>query len=252
MKHSFLPAFLVSLGIVLLIIFLGWFGFLKGLQDTIAVSFFSLDNVFSSKQSSSELDTLKKEIVVLQTQLAKDQIAMNDNTALRDQFHSTVLPSTFLLPGRIVGKSGLASQDFFIVDKGEKNSVGAGMVVVYQDNLVGQIAQTTNYFAKVDTVTNPDISFSAQDLTSHALGVIRGKGNGQILLDNVLLSDTIKNGDLVVTTGNQDIHGKGYPPNLVVGKIVSIEKNPSALFQTAQIQSFLSFSSLYMVFIKVQ
>ena len=85
-----------------------------------------------------------------------------------------------------------------------------------------------------------------------AQGLIKGQGNGQIVLDNVLLSEKIENGDLVVTGGTKDIEGIGLPPDLVIGKIYALQKNPSALFQKAEVKSFIDSVQLSTLFIITQ
>ena len=66
---------------------------------------------------------------------------------------------------------------------------------------------------------------------------------------NFVLSDKFEKGDVVVTKGNIDEQGNGIPPDLIVGKIISVHKNPSALFQTAEIESLVNVSRLDTVFI---
>ena len=68
-------------------------------------------------------------------------------------------------------------------------------------------------------------------------------------LDNVLLSENIKVGDIVTTKGDITLKRIGYPPDLIVGKIMSVDKNPSSLFQKARVESFVNLNKLYMVFI---
>lgn len=73
-----------------------------------------------------------------------------------------------------------------------------------------------------------------------------------MILDNVLLSETLKVGDVVLTNGDIDQNGKGLPPDLIVGKITSVDKNPSALFQKADVVSFVDFSKLSTLFVQIQ
>ena len=70
-----------------------------------------------------------------------------------------------------------------------------------------------------------------------------------MVLDNVVLSDTIENTDLVETKGDVDANGNGYPPHLIVGKILSVNKKTSALFQSALVGSLVDVSKLDVVFV---
>ncbi len=73
-----------------------------------------------------------------------------------------------------------------------------------------------------------------------------------MLLDNVLLSEQLNVSDIIVSKGDIDTEGKGFPRNLVVGRVTSIEKKPSALFQTARVKSNLDMSKLSLVFVITQ
>jgi cell shape-determining protein MreC len=57
---------------------------------------------------------------------------------------------------------------------------------------------------------------------------------------------------LVLTNGDVGLNGSGFPPDLIVGKITSIEKKPSALFQKAEVESFLDFSKITAVFVIIK
>ncbi len=120
--------------------------------------------------------------------------------------------------------------------------------------LVGKIVTTSEYLSKVQLTTNIASSFTVKTLpfkkeTPEALGIVRGIGNGELLLDNVLLSDMLTIGDMVVTKGDISEKGIGYPANLVVGKIVSVDKKSSELFQSARIRNLIDFSKLSVVFL---
>ena len=121
---------------------------------------------------------------------------------------------------------------------------------VLKDNLVGKIAKTSDFFSQVILVTNPSSQFAAKTIQG-VLGVVKGEGNQDMILDNVLLSDSLEKGNFVVTTGDLALDGSGIPPNLVVGKITSVDKNPSSLFQQGKLESLIDFSKISEVFVVV-
>lgn len=69
------------------------------------------------------------------------------------------------------------------------------------------------------------------------------------MLDNVVLAEGLEKDDLVSTKGDTDENGLGFPPDLVVGKIVSVNKKASNLFQSADIRSLVDFNKLETVFV---
>lgn len=192
------------------------------------------DKNLSVVVQNSEIEKLKKE-----------------NSALRDQFQTPNPKSYNLLPAQIIGAPsfipGVTIPTNFILDKGEQDNIKVSLAVVFKNNLIGKIIQTSSNLSKAEVIVNNSSSFTAKT-QGDVLGVIKGDGK-TMTFDNVLLSENIKVGDIVTTKGDISIKGIGYPPDIIVGKIMSIDKNPSSLFQKARVESFVDFSKLSMVFI---
>ncbi len=176
-----------------------------------------------------------------------------DNKALRDQFETTFVNPSNLIPATIVGSPafipGVTFPENLIVQKGEVDGVKKGQLVIYKDNLVGKVTEVSGNYSKITLLTNQAFSLTAQTVLTNAIGVAKGQGSGEVMLDNVVLSDALNVGDLVKTKGDLNIKGEGVSPNLILGKIISINKNPSSLFQTAKVKTLLDFSHLSTVFI---
>ncbi len=199
------------------------------------------------------MQQLKEENQQLLVQKAEFEKLKADNKALRDQFQTASPPSVNLLPARIIGISqfipGITSFDQIILDKGSAEGVRLGYAVADGQNLLGKVTDISFHRCQVELVSNKNFSFTAQTAETNASGVIKGQGGGDILLDNVLLSGALKISDVVVTKGDQTIEGIGLPPDLIVGKIVSIDKKASSLFQSAKIKSPVDIASLSLIFI---
>lgn len=202
----------------------------------------------------SELDKAKQQIAQLQAENAKLQVIAQDNKALRDQFQTTNPAQQNVIPAEIVGMPqfipGVSSPEGFIITA--TNGMKIAMPIVYKNILLGEITAIKGNYAKVSLVSTDAISFTAKTAQTDAVGIVKGQGNGQILFDNVLLSDSLKIGDTIVTTGETTFEGQGIPPGLIVGKITSIDKNPSSLFQKASIQMLVDITKLSTVFALTQ
>lgn len=207
------------------------------------------------KKIEDENRTLKK-------QLVERDVLLKDMQALKDQFQTAYPRSQNLLPARIVGAPrfipGVTQPEQFIINRGKQDGVKIQQAVVFEDNLLGKIIEVSENLAKIDVVTNASFSSTAKVLPAGrqvsktgAIGVIKGKGNGEMILDNILLEDVLSVSDIVVTRGDIDLHGDGIPKDLIVGTIISVDKKPSALFQTAKVKSVLDISTLSTVFVVI-
>lgn len=254
-KTYILPFTLVILALIGCLLFIsskGWLGFF---ENSLQLSFFSVGGFFHPNLSpKNEIDKLRAQNAQLTQELADKERLNNDNKALRDQFDTATFPTISLLPARVVGQPTALPNVIFpeeiVLDKGEKAGIEKDMIVVVKDNGIGQVIQVSDYFAKVKLTTSKTFALSGKDSATGAVGVIKGQGSGNIILDTVLLSDTLHVGDIIVSQGSQDISGKGFPPDIIIGKITGVEKNPSDLFQEAQVVPLLDLSRLSTVFIR--
>lgn len=175
-----------------------------------------------------------------------------DNNALRDQFQTQETAPFSLLPSHIIGAPqflpGVGSPEDIVLDQGSTSGVKIGQAVVYKTNLIGMVMQVRPTASLVKLVSASGISFPAKTNGTNALGVLKGAGNGTMVLDNVVLADQLQVGDLVVTALGSRLDGVNTA-GLIVGKITSIEKNPSSLFQRASVASLLNITKLPLVFV---
>ena len=250
-KNYILAYGLLSLFFIACLLFIGVRGGLGFLQNAFQVSFFGITKLFPN--TTSQDTSLKAENISLTQQLSNMKTLQADNKALRDQFENQTFSPSRLLPARIVGQPSVIPNmiypEEFIVDAGKKAGVEKGDVVVVKDTAIGQIQEVSEYFAKVMLTTSKNFALSGKDQNSNAAGVVKGVGNGEIVFDAVLLSDTLKVGDLVVSSGSQDMSGRGFPPDILIGKITGVEKNPSSLFQSARLSPVITIQKLHTVFI---
>lgn len=245
-KKNFFPVFLGLFIISALLFFLSTNGFLSGFrgfleQSVLPIRTFTF-GIFH-KTDNSDTAKLKEENIRLTSELVDKITQDKENKALRDQFQTAYPSAKNLLPAKVIG---LQSGEL-IIDKGTKDTVKKGMIVVFKNNLIGNIAKTSENLSVVTVITNTK-NLTAETLKTESIGVVKPLGGG-LILDNVDLGENLEKGDLVVTKGDLDSEGKGNPSDLVIGKIVSINKKASNLFQSASVVSVVDFSKLEMVFV---
>lgn len=201
---------------------------------------------------SGEIKRLKAENLVLVKKIADEQKLASENQALHDQFLASNPKNLNLLPSHVVGAPrfipGVSLPETYTLDVGTKDGVKVGNAVIFKDNLVGRVEQTTSTLSQVILIVSPNFKFTAKT-ASGTLGIVKGEGNDDIIFDNVLLSDKLTASDLVVTSGDLRVDSSGLPSDLIIGRITSVEKAPSDIFQKGKLQSFLDLSKLQTVFV---
>lgn len=209
----------------------------------------------------SELEKLREENKALTERLGKMDVLKKENNALKDQFQITVPKSSDLIPARVIGTPqfipGLSALETFILDQGLTSGVKKGQAVIVKNQLIGKVLRVSPSLSVVDLLTTEGFTLTAKTVPcpkckerpTQTLGVLKGKGTDEMVLDNVVLSEKIEKDDIVMTKGDVSEEGIGIPPDLIVGTVISVEKKSSELFQVARVKSLLNFSSLSTVFI---
>lgn len=261
-REKFFLVFFIFLFLSVIVLGLSFFGKLSGIlpfleKETSFVPKISY-GLFQSLPFVSEsrkIKELKEQNLDLIAKLVDQERLRRENAALLDQFQ-TQKPKVYnLLLAKTVGAPGfipgVTTPSSLILDKGEKDFVAVGNIVISKNNLVGKVTKVSFYLSKVDLITKPSVAFPAKTMEESS-GVVRGAGEDKMTLDNVLSSQNLKIGDLVLAKGDVNLEGIGIPPDLIVGKIKSIERIPTALFQRAEVKSLIDFNNLSIVFILVQ
>jgi len=135
-----------------------------------------------------------------------------------------------------------------VIDHGENQKIKSGMAVIVGHNLIGKIGRVTPNFSQVILTVNSEFVTLAKTSDTATPGVAHGDSDF-ILLDRVSVNDTVNNSTFLLTAGDMNSSGLGIPPELVIGKIVSVNKSPSLPFQTAKIQADIDFGRLETVFV---
>ena len=240
---------------ILLFIFsrVGWLDGVEGVLQSIFLPVQRTTDGFFRRGDTRESGKLRDENMILRAELAKMKALEKDNSALRDQFAQNYPKSERLMPANVIGMPaflpGVSSVEEIIIDKGSGDGVKVGEVVVFKDILIGRVVRVSPHLSVVDVISHKGISFTAETSGTSVLGVFSGRGGGKMVFENVLLSDKLEKGDMVISKGGVGVNGDGVPPGLVVGKIVSVNKKASSLFQSAEVESPVDVSRLRLVFV---
>ncbi|MGZ3457252.1 MAG: rod shape-determining protein MreC [Archangium sp.] len=127
---------------------------------------------------------------------------------------------------RIIGVNPVAKLLSVRINRGESDGVYRGMSVVTPDGIVGQVVRTTGGWADVALVTDLQSRVGVRVQRSRARGTAAGAGKGPLRLENMLRTEDVQEGDLIITSGTDGV----YPPGLVVGKVTHLEKTEHGMF----------------------
>ncbi len=190
-------------------------------------------------QLESENSSLRTQIVQLQQQLREADVLYALLDFARDR------PENRYVASAVIGRDPSPFLHYVIIDHGSDDGLRHGMPVVTERGLVGRVDAVTAGAARVQLVTDPA---SAVNVRLEAAGVealLSGSITGDVTLEMVPPDATLQTGDLILTSGL----GGNYPPDVVVGQVLTPRKTSTELFQSASVQPAVDFTSLRAVLV---
>ena len=189
-----------------------------------------------TRQQNVELARKNRE---LRAQLVAVNETRLENERLKKLLDFVEADPRKVLPALVVAEDASSWARTIVIDKGGKHGVHEGQPVVVAEGIVGRVIKSAATSSRVLLVT--DASSSVASLIQHnrTRGVSRGNGQG-LDLEYALRDALIEKGDLVVTSGM----GGVFPKGLVVGRVVTAQRNEFGLFQQIELQPAVDFSRL--------
>ena len=183
---------------------------------------------FSSQvQLQRENDALREK----QLQAAKDLVTLEALAAENAQLRRLIGARERLPRKSTLAEILYAGRDPFsrkvIIDKGGKGDIQAGLPVVDDVGVIGQVTRVYPLLAEVTLITDKDHAIPVQVVRNGLRAVAYGAGDGATLdLRFMAANVDILNGDVLVTSGIDGI----YPPGIPVAKVARIERDAAYAF----------------------
>lgn len=196
-----------------------------------------------NEQLVSEINKLKKE-----NRSIEDYKAENDRlTALLGLKESMAQYET--TAARIVAYEPDNWYETIVINKGEKDGIKIGNVVVAGDGVVGQIAEAGTNWARVSAIINMDNAVGVRIVRTGDIAITEGDvtlcRDGLCKMTFMSKDSSVIVGDIVETSGLGGI----YPSGMTVGKVREIFSDNSGTLQYAVIEPSVDFDNLHEVLV---
>lgn len=149
------------------------------------------------------------------------------------------------LAARVVGKEPSYWYQTIVVDRGKKDDVLEGMIVLAPGGVVGQVIHTAEHYSKILLAIAPSSAIDAMIQKNRVRGIIKGAGENGYILQYVLKNADVEVGDHIVTAGI----GGLFPAGIPIGRVSKIQKKQRGMFQEIEVQPDIDFQKLEFVFI---
>ena len=190
----------------------------------------------------SQIDRLRDDNSRLQTE--NDRLTL-ENVRLREQAIVGQQAERLLalqrtvpyesVPAPVIARDPAGILHSIVLGIGTDDGVKVGHVVLSDQGLVGRVSEVGANYSKVLLVTDSSSVVSALVQGSRATGIVRGQFGDSLIMDWLLQTEPVKEGDVVITAGlgiGDELRSL-YPKGLVIGKIAQIQSAEAAAYNRA-------------------
>lgn len=225
--------------------------FTSNISYNISDKFTDVKDYFYLKQ---ENELLKKQVLELKDENRKYENIIGQKDYLKDQYELAEKTNYKLTQAKVVGKEPGNYFDVFIIDKGSKDGVKTGGIVIQGvqmdkglvvEGLVGKVTDVGDNWSKVVTIVDELSSIAFKTLRTQEGGILSGDRNsnlGGYLFDEE--ANVIK-GDKLYTSGI----GGTFIENLYIGEVEEITNEDADMMKGLKVNPAINFKKIYDVFI---
>lgn len=210
-----------------------------------------LSSLLSGDAVREKYDGLEKENQKLLSEISSLKKTLSENWAGGEIAKNTADNSFDTVLTNVIGLD--IPNDFILINKGLNDGISENMPVISsQKILFGKVFKVYKNFSQVMLISNKnsvlDAKIQGDDPSKNPIhGVVRGTGDLSFYLDIVSPDSEIEKEDILITSGLEGI----FPPNLLLGKIKSVDKNDLKPFQTAEIEPFFDAKNTENLFVAI-
>lgn len=187
---------------------------------------------YSQASNISEYWGLKSENKLLAEENTRLQNLLEKNTSVRFKSDSIVIDSTkykqkyIFVTAKIINNNYTKEFNFLTINEGENQGIDKEMAVINSKGIIGFTDNTSNSYARVQSILNRNSTINARLKNSNYFGTLGwdGKNYNIVQLSDIARQAPLKIGDTIETGGKSTI----FPEGILIGTISKINKGNTA------------------------
>lgn len=225
--------------------------FLKGgsAMETRARDF--LEEIEHSKDLENRLRAIEEEYIKLRSIEGRLRELESENAVLRRALDFKEKMRLNVVAARVIKRQPATWWETAIIDKGQNDSIGAGVPIIAPGGLAGKVDIASADTCSVILLTDERCQVSVQVAGTPEVGILHGTRGRygeepRLILRHLSREAAILPGMKVITTGK----GGLFPSNLLIGTVR--EYTPGPVEGVALVQPSVNFDELGVVFVIAQ
>lgn len=228
--------------------------FFYTLGDKASNSVGNIGGIFNSQDKTKELEI---ELARLKDENNKLQNIIGKSDFLKSEVELLKTTDLKLVSGQVISKEPGNWYNRFRIDKGSKDGIKVGDIIVQgvnldgnvvKEGLIGRVIKVGDKYADVATIIDEQNSVSFKVIRTQDGGMIKGNIDSSIegyLFDRK--ADVVV-GDKLYTSGL----GKGYIEDLYIGEVTDVVQLEEDLMKKIFVKPAIDFKKIYKVFAIVE
>jgi rod shape-determining protein MreC len=190
----------------------------------------SLRSIWSSyldlldvKQQNEALAARNQQLQLEEAALAEDARQgerLQELLAFKQHYIDTTVPA------QVIGTGGSDHGRTLLIDKGSEDGITTEMPVITPDGIVGKIREVDPHSSQVLVISDPTSAAGVLLEETRTRGILRGDGKGNPEIVNLMPDDRIQKGQLVLTSGGDQIFPRGLPVGVVARVLPDPDNQP--------------------------
>lgn len=204
---------------------------------------------FNLKETNARLVA---ENAALRNQLAQDFVGFDttkkSGTLVLRRDSLEKIRKFYYYPAKVVGNTFTLQKNYVWVERGAKQGVVKDMAAISPDgSIVGVVVEVNDNYSKIMSLLHRNSKVSAMLKRDKVAGSIEWDGSDPniLVLKNISKSAVPKIGDTVLTSP----YSSNFPSQLMIGKVISIIKDPASNFLTLNVKAATNFFNLEYIYL---
>lgn len=224
-------------------------GALAGATRSVTSAFGALGDIERLQAQNAQLQAQNRQLLDESLQV---QEIRHQNDALTALLQVRSLLSYTTVTATVIGRGVAPNERVATLDVGSSKGVAVGDVVVAAGSaLVGRVEDVGPDYSRILLLNDPRLTVVGMTEVSRALGQVQGQLGASLAMTQIPSTDTVAVNETVVTAGIAlgDCIRSPYPKGLLIGRVVSVEHDPSAVVQTALLEPAAALDQLEYVLV---
>jgi rod shape-determining protein MreC len=196
--------------------------------------------------------TLNDKVTSLETQIQQLAALKTENERLSALLGVKATLAYDTVVADVIARQATPQERTVTLGRGDDAGIAVGDPVLSEGGaLVGVITDIGPNYSTVMLISDPRSVVIGLDNQSRVTGELAGRLDALLAMQNIPSTDKVSANDVIVTDGTDPGDGSHppFPRGLLVGTVVEVQNDPSAVVQTALVQPNANLDSLERVLV---